>query len=168
MRGTHLTSQVFDLNCTALKCHDQARLELILGTTELLCGEGAVQKQTKLVHEVREDLRRRISGVLLTSRRVERGEEAEERRIGVDVVEGGTVVDLWVVVEDVRVQPGVHALSGTAYVKLFQGQSYSSEIEYITDLPRKSHLHQGGSASLPMRRCHHHECQHLRMQGRHD
>ena len=44
----------------------------------------------------------------------EGGEEAEEGGVFVDVVEGGAVVDLGVVVEDVCVEAGIHAFSGTA------------------------------------------------------
>lgn len=41
-------------------------------------------------------------------------EQPEERRVGVNVVERCTVLNLRVVVEDVRVQTGVHALSRAA------------------------------------------------------
>lgn len=44
----------------------------------------------------------------------EGSEEAEEGGVVVDVVEGRAVVDLGVVVEDVGVEPGVHAFTRTA------------------------------------------------------
>jgi len=45
--------------------------------------------------------------------REERSEQSKQRRIGVDVVERGTVVDLRIVVKDVGIQSRVHALPRT-------------------------------------------------------
>jgi len=60
------------------------------------------------VNKVREDLRRGASivmgGFLRCGRgRKEGGEDAEEGCVGVDVVEGGAVVDLRVVIQDMSV-----------------------------------------------------------------
>lgn len=49
------------------------------------------------------NLTRGVAALLTVGCRYEGCEEAEQGRVGVDVVEGSTVVDLWVVVQDVGV-----------------------------------------------------------------
>lgn len=55
------------------------------------------------MHKVGEDMRRSIA--LTPTRGNEGGEETEEGGVGVDVMEGCTVVNLREVVEDMGVQP---------------------------------------------------------------
>ena len=55
------------------------------------------------MHKVGEDVRGSVA--LTPTRRNEGGEETEEGGVGVDVMEGCTVVNLREVVEDMRVQP---------------------------------------------------------------
>lgn len=54
------------------------------------------------MHEVRHDLGWAVASAARRCRH-ERREQSEEGRVGVDVVEGSAVVDLWVVVQDVSV-----------------------------------------------------------------
>jgi hypothetical protein len=60
------------------------------------------------MRQMRKDVRRRAG-----LPRNDTGKKAEQRAVGVDVMKRGAVVYLRVVVENVRVQPGVHALSWT-------------------------------------------------------
>lgn len=108
-----LSPQILHLDRPALQSHHQTRLELILCTLKLDRRNGSVKEEAELVHEVRHDLARGIPTAYAGGCGDERGEQAEEGRVGVDVVEGGAVVDLGEVVENVGVKTGVHALSGT-------------------------------------------------------
>ena len=103
MRSTDLTTKILDFDRPALKCHHEARLELVLSAAKLRIGDVGVEQQAQLVHKVGEDMRRSIA--LTPTRGNEGGEETEEGGVGVDVMEGCTVVNLREVVEDMGVQP---------------------------------------------------------------
>ena len=107
-----MATEILDLDCAALEGHHEAGLELVLCATQLLFGNVRVQQQAQLVYEVGKDVSRGVR--LAAARRDEGSKQAEEGRVGVNVVERRAVVDLREVVEDMGVQTGVHTLSGAA------------------------------------------------------
>ena len=57
IRSTDLTTKILDFDRPALKCHHEARLELVLSAAKLRIGDVGVKQQAQLVHKVGEDVR---------------------------------------------------------------------------------------------------------------
>lgn len=109
---THLSSQILHLNPSALQRHHQAALQLILRPRELTLRNRRIQQQTQLMDQMGQHLTRRVP-LVPRHLRQKRHKQPEQRAIRVYMVERRAMVDVGVVVEDVRVQTAVHALAGT-------------------------------------------------------
>ncbi len=106
----NLSTQILDFDKTRLERHDQRALELVLGSVEfglryraLIDGTGAEFKFA--CNDV---------GDAAVETWVDGGRDTEQARVGVAVVEGSTVVDAVVLIEDVGVETRVHAFAWTA------------------------------------------------------
>lgn len=105
-----LPAQILELDEARLQIHQQRRAQLILGPVhlgDLQAGEAGVERERLQLptHDVDHapDLGRAA-----------RGGNAEDAAVGEAVVEGDAALHPAVLVQDVGVEAGVHALSGPA------------------------------------------------------